>query len=194
MTILACNDKTRSHCLAIFAGCFHHGFAHFSAIAPFFDINILDGTAIGLDLLQDELALLVSLYKIDKIAIRAESGWSGLYFGGVAFKKQRPVAEADYAAAAAIAARHMDVVMTSGVATGHEADTGKIATFRGAIGDAPLGLASGITPENADSYCADVNSFLVATGVNHPNDFYNIDPARLAALLDVTRAYGENHD
>ncbi len=123
--------------------------------------------------------------------IRTESGWSGLYFGGVAFKKQRPVAEADYATAATVAARHLDVVTTSGVATGHEADTGKIATFRGAIGDAPLGLASGITPENAESYCADVNCFLVATGVNHPGDFYNIDPARLAALLDVTRAYGE---
>lgn len=123
--------------------------------------------------------------------IRAESGWSGLYFGGVAFKKQRPVAEADYHAAATIAARHMDVVTTSGVATGHEADTGKIATFRKAIGGAPLGLASGITPENAESYCAEVNCFLVATGVNHPGDFYNIDPARLAALLDVTRAYGE---
>lgn len=122
--------------------------------------------------------------------IRAESGWSGLYFGGVAFKKQRPVAEADYATAATIAANHMDVVTTSGVATGHEADTGKIATFRNALGGAPLGLASGITPDNAENYCADVNCFLVATGVNHPGDFYNIDPARLAALLDVTRSYG----
>jgi hypothetical protein len=32
--------------------------------------------------------------------IRAESGWQGLYLGGVAFKKQRPVAKADYATAA----------------------------------------------------------------------------------------------
>ena len=122
--------------------------------------------------------------------IRRQSGWSGLYFGGVAFKKQRPVAEADYAVAASIAANHMDVVTTSGVATGHEADRGKIATFRQAVGKSPLGLASGITPENAENYAADVNCFLVATGVNYPGDFYTIDPARLATLLDVTRSYG----
>ncbi len=129
----------------------------------------------------------------DDIArIRADSGWTGLYFGGVAFKKQRPVPEAHYAEAARFAAPLMDVVTTSGVATGHEADTGKIRTFRKALGDAPMALASGITPENAHLYCADVNCFLVATGINPEGDFYNIDPARLAALLDVTRSFGES--
>lgn len=123
--------------------------------------------------------------------IRRESGWSGLYFGGVAFKKQRPVPEDAYAYAARISVPYMDVVTTSGVATGHEADTGKVRTFRNAIGDAPLALASGITPENAENYCVDVNCFLVATGINFDGDFYNIDPARLSALLDVTRSYGD---
>jgi len=74
MTILACDDKARSHWLTIFAGYFHHGFARCSAIAPFFDINIFDGPAIGLDRFEDELALFVGLYKINQIAICAESG------------------------------------------------------------------------------------------------------------------------
>lgn len=123
--------------------------------------------------------------------IRRESGWTGLYFGGVAFKKQRPVAEDRYADAARISVPYMDVVTTSGVATGHEADAGKIRIFREAIGAAPMALASGVTPENAERYCAEVDCFLVATGINFDGDFYNIDPVRLSALLDVTRSYGD---
>ncbi|MEO0918219.1 MAG: adenine phosphoribosyltransferase, partial [Pseudomonadota bacterium] len=68
----------------------------------------------------------------------ARVGWSGLYFGGTAFKKQRPVAEKDYARAAERATAWMDVVCTSGQATGVEADDRKIATFRVAVGDTPL--------------------------------------------------------
>lgn len=127
----------------------------------------------------------------DMARIRAESGWKGLYFGGVAFKKQRPVPEDRYAEAARIARPYMDAVTTSGIATGHEADVSKIRIFRDAIGPAPLALASGITPENAAQYCGLVDCFLVATGINHPDDFYNIDPARLDALLTITRTYGE---
>lgn len=127
-------------------------------------------------------------------ATRAASGWQGLYFGGVAFKKQRPVAEADLPAAAALGAAWLDVTTTSGVATGHAPDLAKIATFRAALGDRPLALASGITPDNAAAFAADVDCFLVATGINRPGDFYTIDPARLAALLDITRTEGTRHD
>lgn len=117
------------------------------------------------------------------------SGWAGLYFGGTAFKKQREVPPESYGRSATIAAGHMDVVTTSGVATGHEAETDKISTFRSAVGDRPLALASGITPENAHVY-GDVDCFLVATGINVEGDFYNIDPLRLKRLLAVTRQLG----
>lgn len=117
-------------------------------------------------------------------AARAISGWSGLYTGGTCFKKQRDVAPEFHEYAAGLATRFMDAVCTSGVATGHAADAGKIKTFRRAIGDHALTLASGITPENAHLYMDDVDGFMVATGINHDGDFYNIDPARLARLLD----------
>lgn len=116
---------------------------------------------------------------------RERWGFEGLYLGGVAFKKQRPVAPEDHARAAAVAANHMDVVCTSGVATGEAADLAKIRTFRAALGDHPLALASGVTPENAETYAQDVDWFLVATGVSPPGDFHNLDPARLAALLEA---------
>ncbi|MEL6410535.1 MAG: adenine phosphoribosyltransferase [Pseudomonadota bacterium] len=120
----------------------------------------------------------------------ARGVWSGLYFGGTAFKKQRPVAEADYARSAEIASNWMDVVCTSGQATGVAAEDIKIATFRGAIGETALALASGITPENAYRY-ASVDAFMVATGINYEGNFYDIDPTRLRHLLKVTERMGE---
>ena len=58
--------------------------------------------------------------------IRAGCAWGGLYFGGTAFKKQRPVAADDYRGAAQIAGQYMDAVTTSGSATGRAADLAKI--------------------------------------------------------------------
>ena len=123
-------------------------------------------------------------------ATRTACGWEGLYFGGTAFKKQRPVDPKDYARAAGIAGGFMDVVTTSGIATGQSADLGKLAEFRGALPDRPIALASGITPDNATDYDM-VDCFMVATGINFENDFYNIDPARLSHLVNVCRDMGE---
>ena len=119
--------------------------------------------------------------------IRKESGWKGLYVGGTAFKKQREVDPSQYGKSARIATRFMDVVVTSGVATGHAADVGKIQTFRDECGDTALGLASGITPDNAAHYADAVDLFMVATGINFDGDFYNIDPDRLKRLMDTTQ-------
>ena len=102
---------------------------------------------------------------------RNESGWKGLYFGGTAFKKQREIDPSRYGDAARQACPFMDVITTSGVATGQEADLGKIETFRAAIKDRPMALASGISPQNAKAY-ADVDCFMVATGINEPENFY----------------------
>ena len=133
----------------------------------------------------------VTQEEADNIATtRTDCGWKGLYFGGTAFKKQRPVDPKDYARAAGIAGGFMDVVTTSGIATGHSADLGKLAEFRGALPDRPIALASGITPDNATDYDM-VDCFMVATGINFENDFYNIDPARLSQLVDVCRDMGE---
>ena len=120
-------------------------------------------------------------------AIRKSSGWGGLYIGGTAFKKQREVDPVLYAKSAGIARAYMDVVVTSGVATGHAADVGKIETFREHCADTALGLASGITPQNAAHYADAVDLFMVATGINFEGDFYNIDPDRLKHLMNLTR-------
>jgi hypothetical protein len=116
-------------------------------------------------------------------AARKTSGWNGLYIGGTAFKKQRETDPSTYGYSAQLAREHMDIVVTSGIATGCAADVNKIKIFRDNCGETALALASGITSENALEYAADVDLFMVATGINFDGDFYNIDPARLQKLM-----------
>ncbi len=126
--------------------------------------------------------------EIDRV--REASGWRGLYFGGTAFKKQRAVAPEHFDRAATLACDHMDVVTTSGVATGQAADLGKIRTFRSACGDHPIAIASGVTPDNIAQYAPLLDAILIATGINRPNDFYNIDPERLRTVVRRARSIG----
>jgi len=116
----------------------------------------------------------------DRIAeAREKSGWPGLYFGGVAFKYQRQVS--DLAAAARMATSYIDVVTTSGPGTGQAAERSKVAALRQALGDHPLALASGITPENVAQVFGLADAFLVATGVS--TSFTELDPVRTSELI-----------
>ena len=121
---------------------------------------------------------------------RSASGWKGLYFGGTAFKKQRPVASDHFAKAAELARDYMDVVTTSGIATGQAAELSKVEAFRTACADAPLAIASGITPDNVAQQAVLADAILVATGINFPGDFYTIDGERLDTLLKIARQAG----
>lgn len=117
------------------------------------------------------------------LAVRQKRNWTGLYFGGVAFKYQRLVK--DLAAAAQKAMPYLDVVATSGVGTGHAADLDKIRTLKAALGDFPLAIASGITPDNITDYLELADCFLVATGVS--KSFDQLDPVPLGALVRKIR-------
>jgi predicted TIM-barrel enzyme len=110
---------------------------------------------------------------------RREHQWNGLYFGGVAFKYQREVVEVELAAT--IAAQYMDVVTTSGPGTGRAASPAKIAAMKRGLGQTPLAIASGITPENVSTYLPWADCLLVATGISRT--FSDLDPHRLQALL-----------
>ena len=113
------------------------------------------------------------------------SGWDGLYFGGVAFKYQRPVQE--LARAARLAAGYMDVVTTSGPGTGLAAPIEKIRAMKQALGEHPLAIASGITPGNVHDYLDLADCFLVATGISR--SFTEFDPALVGALAAAVRSH-----
>jgi predicted TIM-barrel enzyme len=114
---------------------------------------------------------------------RKKTGWPGLYFGGIAFKYQRQVG--DLSLAAMKAAQFMDVVTTSGPGTGHAASPEKISVMKQALGDHPLAIASGITPENVGDYLDISDFFLVATGIS--KSFEQLDSDRVKLLVQKIR-------
>ena len=111
--------------------------------------------------------------------VRGERGWQGLYFGGVAFKYKQPAR--DPARAARLAAAYMDVVTTSGTATGTPPELEKVRRMKRAVGEAPLALASGISPENVAPYLELADCFLVATSIRADDE--DFDECRTAALV-----------
>ena len=113
-----------------------------------------------------------------------------LYFGGVAFKYQNAVA--DVAEAARASLEWVDVVTTSGNGTGEAPDVAKIKAMKGAIGDAPLAIASGITPENVSDYLGICDCFLVATGIS--SSVRELDAARVKLLATHLHNYRQPTD
>ena len=101
-------------------------------------------------------------------------------FASVAFK-YRPQ-ETDPVGAAAHARAAGFIPTTSGDATGHAPDPQKIiAMGKGGA----LAIASGMTPENVNTYAPALTHILVATGVSRTE--HHIDPAKLSALIERLR-------
>jgi hypothetical protein len=120
--------------------------------------------------------------KID--AARKRSGWSGLYFGGVAFKYQRHVDHLERAAT--LARQYVDVVTTSGPGTARAADVSKIQALKQALGPIPLAIASGITPANVHQYLDIADCFLVASGISQ--SWTELDPQLVGKLVARVQA------
>jgi hypothetical protein len=116
---------------------------------------------------------------------RIKSGFKGLYFGGVAFKYQQHVF--DIKTTTAIASKYVDVVTTSGPRTGQPAEIHKIKKMKKVLGDHPMAIASGITPDNVLQYLPYVDCLLVATGVS--KSFTEFDPALLTVLIKKVRQF-----
>lgn len=116
--------------------------------------------------------------------------WEGIHFGGVAFKGQREVPHHELDTQAVMAALGgVDVVTTSGPRTGSPPKLPKIRLISKALGAHPLAIASGITPDNIDSYLPYARAFLVATGIEA--EFGRLDPARTMALAKRIHAFVE---
>jgi len=114
-----------------------------------------------------------------------------LYFGGTAFKYQKPMGAADLPRAARCAMGVMDVVTTSGPGTGMAAPVEKVRVMREALGKFPLAIASGITPDNVDGFLPYVDAYLVATGIER--EFGWLDAKKTKALADRIRNYKDGN-
>jgi len=121
------------------------------------------------------------------VEARRTHGWTGLYFGGVAFKYQREVPAAALGRAAATALPYMDVVCTSGPGTGQAADVDKVLAMRAGLGArGALALASGVTEGNVAAYLPYVDAYLVGTGIER--GFGVLEPDRVARLNQIIDA------
>tara|TARA_B100000929_G_scaffold37767_1_gene26952 strand:+ start:5379 stop:6053 length:675 start_codon:yes stop_codon:yes gene_type:complete len=109
-----------------------------------------------------------------------ETSPAHLFFAGVAFKHQPYEPRPNIAARRAVEKRMIPT--TSGIATGVSADTSFIEALRSSLPEnAPLGIASGVTPENVSAYAPHVSHILVSTGIS--SSFHELDQARLEALM-----------
>lgn len=120
------------------------------------------------------------------ISAKGSWGFTGLYFAGAAFKYRTPVPREQWGYVAVMAAASgVDVVTTSGEATGSAAPSEKLAIMREALGeDHALALASGVSEENIGEYPM-VNAFIVASSLLRPGMGDNFDPTKMRRLADL---------
>ena len=122
---------------------------------------------------------------------RRSSGWSGLYLGGTAFKKQRHGATGGLRSGGAD--RDPATWTRSprpGLRPGTRRRCPRSRRSAPVARTRTLAVASGVTPDNAAAYAGLVDAVLVATGINRTGDFYNIEPVRLRRLLAACREAG----
>ncbi len=110
--------------------------------------------------------------------------WAALWFGGVAFKYQRRTDDLDVEARRSIDAG-VDVLTTSGPATGMPCDPEKVRRLRALVGpNGSVGVASGVNAANARGLVdAGADALLVASSIARTGDFHRMDAGRLAELL-----------
>lgn len=89
--------------------------------------------------------------------------FSGMFFGGLAFKYQPQ--PKDLRSACEESKFTTDVATTSGVGTGKAADITKIKTIREYLGSHPMAIASGVSVDNIESYKGIVDYLLVASSI-----------------------------
>jgi uncharacterized protein len=124
-------------------------------------------------------------YQADDIHREREmSGWTGLYFGGVAFEDQPQILNLENVTKTAV--DYVDVVTTSGTKTGAFAGIDKIRVMKQVLGKAPLAVAGGISPENVSGYLKYADCFLASSSLQIPGTA-NFDPERVRALVQAIR-------
>ena len=113
----------------------------------------------------------------------------GMFFGSVAFKYAEPMSDSEISEVLVTAGDTMDVVVTSGSATGVAPELDKIINMRRSLDRSiPLAIASGVTPDNVDQFLPHCQCLMVATGIS--SGFHNLDYYKTKELVDLVRLYG----
>lgn len=126
-----------------------------------YGINLLHDDALGFELAQKYHAKFIQLDSVaghlspkedeafDQFITDVREKCDAFVLGGVRFKYQPYKSGRRLDEDLMIGMRRCDAIVVTGDATGQETDLSKIGTFRNIIGDFPLFVGAGMTPENA---------------------------------------------
>ena len=126
---------------------------------------IIESSRVGVDYLWADRSYIdpKTMDKADDVLLNKHD--FVMYFGCVAFKYQKPVKDLEWTCRTAV--NYMDVITTSGEATGHPPSIEKIKNIKRYIGNAPLAIASGINADNKNLYSEYTDYFLVASSITN---------------------------
>jgi len=103
------------------------------------------------------------------------------------FKHQKHLSEEEYPFAVEQAKKYLDIITTSGSATGVSADAEKVRKIKSLAGQHPVGLASGVTPKNIHEYIENTDISIVASGIS--KDYRNLNSQKVAELAKIIEQY-----
>lgn len=107
---------------------------------------------------------------LDLVKVREKQPESVFYASGVHFKYAKPTpSQPSLEEAALRALGFVDGVITTGEATSKACSPDKARRLKNAVGNYPIGLASGVDAENVNEYLEWVDFFLVASSIQDPD-------------------------
>lgn len=110
-------------------------------------------------------------------------------FGGVRFKYQPLLSGRAEAEDVRLGAQRADAVVASGEGTGMVTDTAKLQRFRDALGDAPLIVGAGLTPERVAEQLAVADGAVVGSTLKDTGlDTGAVDAGRTREMMAAVRA------
>jgi hypothetical protein len=120
--------------------------------------------------ISKEYPLINGLWSDETITLEdyTKREFTGLYFGGLAFKYQPQPTDLELACKNAILTT--DVACTSGSGTGKAPTMAKINAIREYLGDHPMAIASGVSIDNIESYKGIADYLLVASSITDKNE------------------------
>ncbi len=165
-----------------------------------FGINCLNVDAMGFELGMEFGAAFIQLDSVvghvkprDERSIAAflamyRKRYDGKVLGGVRFKYQPMLSENSVEEDLVIAKDRCDAVCVTQDATGQETSMEKIEQFRAALGDYPLIVGAGVTPENARKSFALTDGAIVGSFFKDTyKDDGDVCAEHIAALMSVVR-------
>lgn len=112
--------------------------------------------------------------------------YDGYVMGGVRFKYQPYLSERPLAEDLKIGMSNCDAIVVTQDATGQETSMDKINEFRSLIGDFPLVIGAGMTPENCEKQFAVADAAIVGSYFKDTyKDTGDVDPKHIKAMIDA---------